>query len=55
MQQIGRNYYCPNDPLNIPQHKYVSSSWVVFIVLKFYLKNVVLFMLCEKIRYIVCI
>ncbi|KAM7391642.1 hypothetical protein PAMP_022319 [Pampus punctatissimus] len=21
MQQIGRNYYCPSDPLNIPQHR----------------------------------
>lgn len=24
MQQIGRNYYSPSDPLNIPQHKYSS-------------------------------
>lgn len=23
MQQIGRNYYSPSDPLNIPQHKYI--------------------------------
>lgn len=23
MQQIGRNYYSPSDPLSIPQHKYL--------------------------------
>lgn len=23
MQQIGRNYYSPSDPLSIPQHKYM--------------------------------
>lgn len=23
MQQIGRNYYNPKDPLNVPQHKYI--------------------------------
>lgn len=22
MQQIGRNYYNPKDPLNIPQHRF---------------------------------
>ncbi|CAF87346.1 unnamed protein product, partial [Tetraodon nigroviridis] len=22
LQQIGRNYYNPNDPLNIPQHRF---------------------------------
>lgn len=22
MQQIGRNYYNPKNPLNIPEHKY---------------------------------
>uniref|UniRef100_A0AAX7TJI3 Piwi domain-containing protein n=1 Tax=Astatotilapia calliptera TaxID=8154 RepID=A0AAX7TJI3_ASTCA len=29
MQQIGRNYYSPSDPLNIPQHKY-SKVLTVF-------------------------
>lgn len=24
MQQIGRNYYNPKDPLNIPQHRYIT-------------------------------
>lgn len=23
MQQFGRNYYSPSDPLNIPQHRYI--------------------------------
>lgn len=39
MQQIGRNYFSPNDPLNIPQHKYFS-----FLCRLYYLKK-------EKLRW----
>lgn len=28
MQQIGRHYYNPDDPFNIPQHRFGNQSFV---------------------------
>ncbi|XP_028269817.1 piwi-like protein 1 [Parambassis ranga] len=35
MQQIGRNYYSPNDPLNIPQHKLTIWPGYASTILKY--------------------
>ncbi|XP_041855225.1 piwi-like protein 1 [Melanotaenia boesemani] len=35
MQQIGRNYYNPNDPLNIPQHKLTIWPGYVTTILNY--------------------